>query len=629
MDKEKVLFDVLKHQKDWVTAQVLASKCKVSDRTIRKYIASINTQKPYILSSPKGYRLNPALSLQEDTKASIQTPEERVRYIIQRLLHESEPIHQYDLSEELYISTSTLKNDLVKVKEHLTSFDLYLRYKSDHIWCEGTEKNRRRMVSSLLYEESNDQFMNDALIIKSFPSIPVKEIKEQLIQVFHKHQYFTNDYSLGNLLLHLCISIERIQNNCTIQSQYSTDLGDGVEADIAKELVHYLKERNLCEYNEHEIQELTLLIMSRSTNIDATQLSSLSYASFISEKEHDMVEQILNKVNEIYYLDLHNEHFILRFSIHIHNLLIRTQTQYLAKNSLTQEMKMSFPFIYDISAFIANMIKEFTGTKINDDEIAYIALHIGSSIDELSNVDHKLNAVVLCPQYYDLDIQLVSKLNRSFQDTLLIKHLLTKEESLSSVNEYDLLISTYRPHMELNKPVFIVHPLLTAHDIHTIQTYLDERMNQKKYLTLKENITTIFPKALFHCDQPYHDQQETMFQMCAMMEAEGCVNQTFYQEIMNRESISSTAFDNFAIPHSLKMDAKKTCVCVSIHHKPISWGEHMINFVFMISVNQLERKIFKDIFSSLSDILIDPQKMTQMLKVKTYEEFVGTLETLL
>lgn len=629
MDKEKLLLSILKKHGDWMTASVLANKCNVSTRTIRKYVAAANTSKLYILSCEKGYRFNEKLSLEEDKEKTFETRKERVRYIIQRLLHEVDPINILDLSDELYVSSSTLKHDLSEAKDSLNTFDLYLHSKGDFIWCEGNEKNRRSMVSSLLYEESNSQFMNDTLIKKAFPLIPVSAIKEELIAIFHRHQYFTNDYNLSNLLLHLCISIERVQNNCVIQTPYDAMITHTVEYHIAKELANFFKIEHICELNQNEINELALLIISRSSTIDSSKITFQSYASILNDREQHLVEKILQKVNDTYYLDLHNDNFILRFSIHIHNLLIRTQTHYLARNTLTQEMKMNFPFIYDISAFIADMIKEYTGTRINDDEIAYIALHIGSSIDELTNEHNKVNAVILCPKYYDLNIQMLQKLNHFFKDTLLVVQLVTCEENLICLNNYDVLISTYRLQKQPDCPIIIVHPLLTQNDINNIQRFIDEQTNQRKNSIIKEKLTEIFPEALFFCDKAFKNQEEAMFQMCALMEAQGCVDNSFYQEIKDRESVSSTAFDNFAIPHSLKMDAKKTCVFVSIHHKPIPWGEHRVNFVFMISVNHLERKIFKEIFSSLSDILIDPVKMTRLLRIQNYQEFLSQMEKLL
>lgn len=620
-----MLWSILKEQEDWVTTTFLAHKCNVSTRTIRSYVAAINASKPYILSSPKGYKCNNTINFDGFHNEEWMLPENRVRYIIRKLLHEDKQVDQYELCDELYISLSTLKNDLLKVKERLFAFDLYLHGKSDVLWCEGNEKNRRNMVSTLLYEESNAQFMNDTLIQKTFATLPISQIKDTLVAILHRYHYFTNDYSVASLLIHICISIERIQNGCLIQQYYSDAKNDCVEYDIAKDLAQYLESRNLCHFNENEINEIALLIASRSTNLDLSNISASSYQSMISEEEKAMIEEMLQRVNDIYYIDLNQQHFVLRFSMHIHNLLIRTQTNYLAKNTLTKEMKKNFPFIYDISVFLADMINEYTGTKINDDEIAYIALHIGSSLDEITNEHNKVTIALLCPQYYDFNMQLLQKLNRQFQDKLLVKHLFTTEQELIQHTDFDLLVATYEPLIDLATPMILIHPLLTEKDIAKIQKFINTNDRMEKNSTLKQHISSIFPEALFFCDCQYKDQVDAIQQMSAAMHQLGCVDESFAQEIMDRESISSTAFDTFALPHSLKMNAHQTCVCVSILHKPMLWGERRVNFIFMISVNHLERKIFKDIFSSLSEILIDPDKITQFFKVTTYEELIEIL----
>lgn len=630
MEKEKQVLMILQEQDDWVTTDVLANLCHVSTRTIRKYVASINTENQYILSSTAGYRFNRVLAhpMTQEVKQTLESSNDRIRYILQKLLHENGTIDRYDLCDEMYISTSTLKNDLQKVKESLSEYDLYLHQKGDTLWCDGLEKNRRKMVSSLLYKESNARFMNDELIKTTFAHLPVLQIKQELITIFRKFHYFSNDYNLSNLLLHLCISVDRIQNGCGIATDLQFIDQTSVEFQIAIEVSAMLESLTQCTINQVEINELALLIISRSSHIDSATLSSKTYAHIVNEEEQAFLQTMLQRVNDTYYVDLNNEHFLTRFSLHLHNLLIRTHTRYLARNNLTKEMKMNFPLIYDIAVFFANMIEEYTHTKINEDEIAYIALHIGSNIDEKTNESKKINVVVLCPQYYDLEHHLIQKIEQHFQNDLLITHLITKEEELAEL-PYQALISTYRPLSPLTQPCLIVHPLLTQKDIATIEKFIREEKGKLKHHMLKRHLHSVFPEALFLCDEPFKTREEAIQGMCTLLQTEGVVEEGFYTEIMEREVVSSTAFDHFAIPHSLKMNANKTCVCTSIHHRVVDWNHHQVNFIFMIAVNHLERKRFKDIFSSLTDVLIDPTKLSSLLKVSTYHDFIEVLSDLL
>ena len=628
MQKERLLLQTLQEHQGWMKTSVLASICHVSTRTIRKYVAILNTEQPYILSSSLGYRFNPAI--QEDITQqdnTLESSDDRVRCILHRLLHRNESINRYDLCDEIFISPSTLKNDLGKVKEQLHEYDLYLHQSKDMLWCEGHEKNRRKMVSAMLYQESNAQFMNDDLIKKAFSHLPVAEMKQILIELFHEVHYFTNDYSLSNLLLHLCISIDRIQQGYSMVCDTLILPEDTIEYQIALRLGSLLETLCSCHISKEELYELSLLIMSRSTRIDTS--SNTAYTVLLSDKEQELITNILQEVNHTYYVNLNHAHFLQHFSLHIHNLLIRVHTRYFAKNSLTKEMKLSFPLLYDISVFIANMIEAFTSTKINDDEIAYIALHIGSCIDETTNEHNKINTVILCPQYYDFDHQLLQKIKTNFSNELVISELVTSQEELEQLHNYQLLLTTYQLQRKQTIPYLVIHPLLTSKDIDSITRWIKDWKNQEKNSLLKQHLTEIFPEKCFIIDQPFSSRDDAMIQMSNLLVEQDIVDQHFYCELMERESLSSTAFDHFAIPHSLAMHAKKTSVCTSIHHHPIPWGDHQVHFIFMISVNHLERKIFKDIFSSLTDVLIDPNQMALLLQATRYKEFIDILSNLL
>ena len=53
----------------------------------------------------------------------------------------------------------------------------------------------------------------------------------------------------------------------------------------------------------------------------------------------------------------------------------------------------TYPLIFDISVFVADIIQQETGYVINRDEISLIALHIGSFIESSKANKSKLSAI--------------------------------------------------------------------------------------------------------------------------------------------------------------------------------------------------------------------------------------------
>ena len=66
------------------------------------------------------------------------------------MLQTDTPIRMADLGEELYISRSTLKSDLKKVRAFLDTYDLQIDYRSyAGMSVIGSEKNLRRCLAKI------------------------------------------------------------------------------------------------------------------------------------------------------------------------------------------------------------------------------------------------------------------------------------------------------------------------------------------------------------------------------------------------------------------------------------------------------------------------------------------------
>ena len=106
-------------------------------------------------------------------------------------------------------------------------------------------------------------------------------------------------------------------------------------------------------YSEAEIYELALLLISRATTIDYKRITTANLEDFIGKECFDLVEEMIQSVNAYYYIDMSEPEFLIRFAIHIRNLLQRSKNQQFSKNPLTEEIKTSCPLIYDVSVYLS------------------------------------------------------------------------------------------------------------------------------------------------------------------------------------------------------------------------------------------------------------------------------------
>lgn len=629
--KSLKLLNYLENQDDFITSSQLSLKLNVSLRSIKNYISEIKeADSGLIISSKSGYKVNKQ-ELQAFLKAvdSLvpQTPEERIDYIITKLVKTKEnSIDIYDLSQEIYVSEATLKVDLNKVKRKCYEYDLKLNISGDNISLEGSEKNKRKIISSILYVKLSKNPMNINTIQNAFPDYDIEQIEAIISNTFKKYHYFINDYSLTNLVLHITVTIDRIKNNCIYEYAEKNNelLVKEHEYAIAREIAKQLETAYHINYNENEIYGLCLLIISSATNLNFNNIDELNLDELVGKECMELVKDIIEYISSNYYIEFNEPDFLVRFALHIRNLLIRCKSSHYSKNPLTDSIKSSCPLIYDCAVNTSFKIKNFAHCDINEDEIAYIALHIGCALENQKKLHSQITCAVLFPQYYNLDIKLAENLTSAFQDSLLIKYIVTNEKELQNLNA-DFIISTIKFTNFSALPFVIINPFLTERDRSLIASKIDEIKKNKQKQQFSEYLHSIFNDSLFLKDKNFKDEYDAIDFMCRELELHGYINSNFKQEVLEREAMSPTAFNGIAIPHSMKLDAIKTGMFTIVNQRPMKWGNQQVNIIFLLTVSKNERKVFHDMFDSLTTILSDEINLKKLINCNSFEEFINTI----
>jgi lichenan operon transcriptional antiterminator len=119
--------------------------------------------------------------------------------------------------------------------------------------------------------------------------------------------------------------------------------------------------------------------------------------------------------------------------------------------------------------------------------------------------------------------------------------------------------------------------------------------------------------------------------MCRTMQAEGVTDEYFLQDVLDRESRSSTAFgDQFAIPHSLTMNAHRSAISVMVTEEAIQWGGSNVRLVVLFAVSPNSGRLFRNVLDGAIRVLTDPVNVTTLIAAAgSHAEFVRALAGLL
>lgn len=626
------LVRILINEDEPVTSTKLADMLNISPRSVKNYIQEINgISDAAIQSSHHGYTIDKdkARNILESSQSTIpQTAKERETYVINRLLQKP-AVNVNDLCDEMFISYSTFKTSLPKIRAILDKNDLELIVQGDVLLVKGLEKNKRKLLSGLLYSESRNSFVNYESMNKAFPGIHVEYIKDVILDEFRKHHYFINDYSLENLVLHVAISIDRIRNGyvTTQQNVYEKAIRSH-EHELAEDIIHRLEKHYQIVFNASETTEFTLLILSRASNLDYQTVTMDNIREYIGDDVYNLTQDIINEFCNYFYIDLSQSEFFVRFALHIKNVLIRANSDYFSKNPLTKSIKQNCPLIYDAAVNAARIIHDRTGIYLNDDEIAYIAFHIGGALEIQNTLKSKLNVSLFCPNYYNLSLQMSEKITSRYGDSIVIDNLIRDEEEIKHTKG-DLIISTMPVDTVMSVPVIVVSPFLNDQEMHAIGQKIDDIRKEKKRNTFRQELTLLVRPELFIKKKQMKSKDEVIHVMAETLVKEGYATKNFEEEVKDRDAMSSVAFGNFAVPHAMRMHEKKTGMAVMILDKPVQWNDQKVQLVMMLCFNRNERYIFNQVFEPITMILTEPGAIKNVLQAKNYQEFIDSLVNML
>lgn len=78
---------------------------------------------------------------------------------------------------------------------------------------------------------------------------------------------------------------------------------------------------------------------------------------------------------------------------------------------------------------------------------------------------------------------------------------------------------------------------------------------------------------------------------------------------------------------AMKLNAKKSGMCLILNddkHK-IPWAGTEVNVVLMLAISKSDRKMFLDLFDSLTMILTEDENISKLISTSSYKEFKNML----
>lgn len=615
------IFRILKDGK-YHTSLELAYILNISDRTCRKYIKILSEilikKNVEIESKPRfGYLLKDNnISANElfhnEVKKIPNSSNDRVMYLVNKLIYDDKYIKLFDVSEEIYTSSKTLSQDLKKVSELLENYNLFLERKPYYgIKLQGNEIDIRNFHIDILEKRLNENDIEDDVKLK------IVEIAENISINFRGKNIKISDISLQNLAISFYVTLNRIDKNYLIEDiiENENELFKVKKGEI-KACINDLKNIfNLKkDMSERDVDYLTIRFMTTET---------MTYSSIKNLDVKDiqkLIEDIFFYINVTFKIDLSNDEMLYKnLYTHLIALVIRLRFGIKTQNPLIDDIKKNIPFEYNLSQYVCSRIGEKYSKELSEDEVGYIAviLHMAK---EINKRNRKKNILLICPSGRGISKFLTYTFKNSFSEYLNeINACGLSDLKYINLDEIDIVFSLVDDKLNINKPVYKIKYFLNSDDLENIKKILDDN---------KEYVNSIFTKELFFHFEEEINKKDLISFVSNKFKEYIKFNDDLESLIIEREKLGMTEIsEDVAIPHPIHVIPNINKIAVCLLDKSIKWINNEVKIVLFMLINNSNGENEK-IYKLLTKVVNDKKIIDKILKNPIYENYINILKDL-
>lgn len=502
--REYEILNILLLQKEPVSVQTLAAKIGASPRTVRNDLQSLDkwarkrgfqiVRRPRYgvwLDGETGRFPELKQSAEQEKTDELFSPRERQREIMIELLLREEPVTIKELRSVLKVSDGTILSDLDQLVPWFAQQGLQLiRRRNWGIKVDGPEDRRRQAICDLLRNYANEQQLIGFLIGIRNPRVGEERLDPGTLVHLRKLMDLSQlatiekivrraeddlgfrfaDGAYAGLTVHLAIAIQRIKTgkDVAIPVEQLAALSDKPEFSIAEKMARSLEEELGLSIPRSEIGFITLHLLGaklRETGVPDEKAIDLELQS-LARTLIEVAEGVLG-------LSLADDPQLVKgLALHLGPTVTRLRYGLTIKNPLLEEIREKYPQCFLAAQAAAVKLSEYAQQKVDEDEIAYIALHLGAALEreKVKKKPSTNKAVLVCSSGIGTTKLLASRMAQFFPEIEIVSILSAYEFEKHPPTDIQIAITTVPLDLHAPYPVVLVNPFLTADDLVHIQT---------------------------------------------------------------------------------------------------------------------------------------------------------------
>lgn len=631
--KEQIEIKLLKeliHSKEPLSGSELSFRLGISDKTVLKYLKALRSMleksgASLEVKQGNGSYLNiydkrtfDSFCHKINSSIDLYDPSTREYYILTRLLMSEDYIDVYDLSNDLYISPSLLRQTLKSIDKNILSrYSLSLDHSKNHGYrILGEEANIRRCISKEGKFFTNSEILPNTNNISNTEIEVVNQIVSDALNQFH---IAISREGINSIALHILIAINRLETKNTIRLSApvtQSNLRSSPDFFVANYINKGLQTTLGITLPDNELLYLTMHINGKQRIFGHEQIQVK-----VSSEAIVFYNQFLRSIYKLTGVDFFEDaEFRTSLLNHIVPFLNRVNNNMQIVKTELPNVRNEYPYAYELAVCgMTQLINK--GYTITPAEISYFSLHLALALEKAKTPDVQFNVVIIAEEITSIYRMLSFKITKNFHDIIGQTHFVP----LHSINQfnfedYSLVLNTTKQHLSINKLCVNISSFMNESDIASIKEALE---------TLKSRVElkNIFSPDLFMVLEGT-SKEDILNQMIQQINKLYNLPYNFYERIEDREKVISTEYDNrIAIPHPFNTDNLPTFISVAKLNKPIIWNTKPVQLVFLICISNSSATTAY-FFDHISKVICDGAQAMKLIDTTDYESFVSCFESI-
>lgn len=613
---------------EYVTASELAKILDLNEKTVRTTIGKMrDSLDEYGIEieskTRKGYHL--LIYDKEKYQAFINNDEclskndipnnskEREEWLLDYLLKQHKFVRIDDLSEMLYVSRSTITNDIRNVEDSLKSYHITLIRRPNYgLHIQGSEFDIRNCMISQFKDNKWAQRFSDK------EENELKEISKILLNNIQNQKVVLSKSMIQEMTSCIYIAKVRYEENYKITVSKNEVVHRIYKPciEVATNIVEELNEKFHIHLLDSEIYYIAINIAARSDyNVLEGELES-----GVINQARKQATQMLDCVYDMMHLDMRQNLSLLYDLISfLIPMDIRMRYGIIAKNPFAEATKKKYFFAYNVASQAVIPLKKTYFHEVPENEIAYLTSIFALLIEQEKDKKKKYNILVICATNMSTSKLLAYQYKKKFKK--YIDEVYTCEMyNLDSFDfsKVDYIFTTVEINRVLPKPVLGISAFLEDEEVEKISSILKFKSSN--------TIADVYSEELFYDNIKGETKEEILFEICKRIPEKYGIPSDFYEGLLRREEITGTDLaKHVALPHPYETTSDISFACISVLDHPIRWTRQDVQVVILMAVAEDEQRDLTNFLQLISEFIANESAVLQLVEEPDFTTFVNLL----